>query len=222
MRGRHQRRRSSEGGVPAIVVHRSDGSGTTFNWVKLLVEGQPQVERESWRGHSRRVAHRQWPRFLLQCLKVSRSLTRGNDTSKQRHSIEPVARTLTGPRFIKFWIFTTCMIKDTIFTTRNARKSLSPRTQPTSPDSPSGKAPGLQRLNCTRCYQRESFFKVLDPVSTMQKFQNADMRQTICMPSNNRLKYFFVVDHAQTDVATAINFMFDLGTEFRAHFARSC
>ena len=114
------------------------------------------------------------------------------------------------------------MIKDTIFTTRNARKSLSPRTQPTSPDSPSSKAPGLQRLNCTRCYQRESFFKVLDPVSTMQKFQNADMRQTICMPSNNRLKYFFVVDHAQTDVATAINFMFDLGTEFRAHFARSC
>ena len=38
------------------VVHRSDGSGTTFIWVELPVQGQPGVEAESRRRHLGRVA----------------------------------------------------------------------------------------------------------------------------------------------------------------------
>ena len=31
-----------------IVVHRSDGSGTTYVWTDYLVQSEPRVQDESW------------------------------------------------------------------------------------------------------------------------------------------------------------------------------
>ena len=42
------------------VVHRSDGSGTTFNWVNYLSKGQRRVEEHGWRRDRRAVADWAW------------------------------------------------------------------------------------------------------------------------------------------------------------------
>ena len=40
------------------VVHRSDGSGTTFNFTNYLVQGEPRLEGEGGFRRGRRVAGR--------------------------------------------------------------------------------------------------------------------------------------------------------------------